>query len=349
MNEAAYVAAIAAGTPVGRDAWSTAAAVRAGINGFVEHPYVVDNVGEPMRVCPAPWLDMSVTGTERLNHLLVPCLDSIAETVTAGGLSNVGLALGLPEPRPGVANGIDTAIRATVSRRLPGVFSAIATFPNGHASGLMALDAARRSIQQGRFPACVVAGVDSYIDPVTLEWLETNEQLHGAGALNNAWGFVPGEGAGAVLLVNRDALDQLRLPPLCAVTAIGQAIEQNRIKTETICLGNGLTTAFREALAALPAGERITDIFCDMNGEPYRADEFAFAALRTKEWFVAASDLRSPADCWGDVAAASGPLFVALATAAGVKGYANGTWALLWASSEGGQRAAAVLQTSVVA
>ena len=80
-----------------------------------------------------------------------------------------------------------------------------------------------------------------------------------------------------------------------------------------------------------------------MNGEPYRADEFGFTALRTKEGFESASDFVAPADCWGDVGAAGGLLHLMLACAAAHKGYANGPLALVWASAEAGERAAALL------
>jgi 3-oxoacyl-[acyl-carrier-protein] synthase-1 len=115
-----------------------------------------------------------------------------------------------------------------------------------------------------------------------------------------------------------------------------------------VCVGQGLTQAFRGALPALPSGETVTDIYCDMNGEPYRADEYGFACLRTKEWFTAASDFVSPADCWGDVAAATGPLCIVLAAVASAKAYGNGNHSFVWASSEGGERAAALLALRTV-
>jgi len=80
-----------------------------------------------------------------------------------------------------------------------------------------------------------------------------------------------------------------------------------------------------------------------MNGEPYRADEFGFACVRTGEAFVSASDFNAPADCWGDVSAASGPLGLMLAVIAARKGYAKGRYGFVWASSEGGERAAALV------
>jgi len=81
-----------------------------------------------------------------------------------------------------------------------------------------------------------------------------------------------------------------------------------------------------------------------MNGEPYRADEFGFACVRTKEAFVSASNFIASADCWGDVSSASVPLALVQATIAAHKAYANGAYALIWASSEGGERGAALLE-----
>jgi len=80
-----------------------------------------------------------------------------------------------------------------------------------------------------------------------------------------------------------------------------------------------------------------------MNGEPYRADEFGFTALRTKEHFESLSDFQAPADCWGDVAAAGALLHLGLACVAAYKQYARGPYAFAWASAEMGERAAALL------
>lgn len=192
----------------------------------------------------------------------------------------------------------------------------------------------------------MVAGVDSYIEPLTLEWLEANDQLHSAGPLNNAWDFIPGA-AGAALLLMRESVAQAPgRQVLAVVLGTGTSKEPKCIKTETVCIGEGLTQSFRNALAALPAGTKVSDIYCDMNGEPYRADEFGFTALRTKESFESASDFIAPADCWGDVAVAGGPLHLMLASVAGVKGYNNGAFAFAWSSAEPGERAATLIATA---
>ena len=108
-------------------------------------------------------------------------------------------------------------------------------------------------------------------------------------------------------------------------------------------------TPISQIVAGLPSDAKVTDVFCDMNGEPYRADEFGFATLRTKEHFVAASDFVAPADCWGDVSAASVPLGLMLSTIAARKSYAHGPYAFLWASSESGERGAALLEQAPLA
>jgi len=343
--EPVYVVCLGASTPVGRCAWSSAAAVRAGITGFGQHPYMVDTAGEPMRVARAPWLDIGLTGADRFEALMLPAIDQALEPILARPQEdlNIAIALGLPAPRPGLPEELQKELTRRCARKYHGTFGAAASFAAGHAGGLIALDAATRKLAMGELDACVVAGVDSYIQPETLEWLEACDQLHGAGPLNNAWGFIPGEAAGSVLLMRGAAIRRLQLDPLAQVLGVGTGFEPRRIKTETVCIGEGLTETFRIALANLPDGARVTDVYCDMNGEPYRADEYGFTCLRTKEAFDTASDFIAPADCWGDVAAASGPLHVGLAIISGAKSYANGPYAFVWASSEGGERGAALL------
>ncbi len=348
MPERVVIVAMGACTPIGRDAWSSAAAVRAGISGFVQHPYMIDTAGEPVRAAIAPWIDIGLTGADRLEQLLFPAIDQALEPIASSRDTrfNVALALGLPSPRPGLPDDIQRQMMNRIKKRFTSKFRTAAAFAAGHAAGLMAVQAAAAKLGQGALDACVVAGVDSYIDPLTLEWLEECDQLHSAGPLNNAWGFIPGEAGAALLMVRESIAAAAQLKPLAIVLGTGTAAEPKRIKTKTVCIGEGLTQAFRAALDALPSGTKITDVYCDMNGEPYRSDEFGFTALRTKECFESASDFVAPADCWGDVAAAGGPLHLMLAAIAGSKGYANGGLAFAWASSELGERAATLIATA---
>jgi 3-oxoacyl-[acyl-carrier-protein] synthase-1 len=347
MNgDSIYVAALGASTPLGRDAWSSAAAVRAGLSAFTEHPYMIDSAGQPMRAAIAPWLDPDLGGAARFEALLLPAIHQVLEPIVdlLPPANRQAIAIGLPAPRPGRPDDLDRALSAAVTRRYGNLFADAALFPIGHAAGLVALESACLTLERGAHHACVVVGVDTYLEPETLEWIEECDQYHGAGPLNNAAGFVPGEAAGALLLMRGSIADRLGLPLLARVVGLGTAFESKRIKTETVCIGEGLTDAFRAALQGLPPAGKVTDIYCDMNGEPYRADEYGFTALRTREAFEHVSEFVAPADCWGDVSAAGGPLHIALAAIAATKGYASGPCALAWASSESGERAAALLE-----
>ena len=343
QRDPVVIVAMGARTPLGEDAWSSAAAVRAGIAGFCQHPYMIDTAGEPMRVAQVQSIDIGVSGVDRFEALLLPAIDQALEplaAVLAGQRLNMALALGLPPERPGQPGDLSRQLLKKLQTRFGAVFGSVAMFPNGHAAGLLALRAATAKLEQGALDACVVAGVDSYLEPETLEWLEACDQLHGAGPLNNAWGFIPGEAGAALLLMRESRALQHKLAPLVRVLGTGVAHETKRIKTETVCIGEGLTAAFREALSALPRGTLISDVYCDMNGEPYRADEYGFTALRTKEAFASPSDFVAPADCWGDVAAAGAVLHLQLACAASHKQYGNGLTAFAWASAEMGERVA---------
>jgi 3-oxoacyl-[acyl-carrier-protein] synthase-1 len=104
-----------------------------------------------------------------------------------------------------------------------------------------------------------------------------------------------------------------------------------------VCTGEGLIALFR-ALAGVPPVIKADHLYCDMNGEPYRADEFGFAIIRAGGLFRDPSAFTAPADCWGDVGAASGPLFLVLIDAATRKGYAPGQVLAAFTSSESGER-----------
>ena len=75
MGERIVIAGMGAATAVGRGAWESATAVRAGISGFTQHPYMIDTAGEPMRVALAPWLDIALQGVERFEALLMPAVE----------------------------------------------------------------------------------------------------------------------------------------------------------------------------------------------------------------------------------------------------------------------------------
>jgi 3-oxoacyl-[acyl-carrier-protein] synthase I len=341
----AHIVGLGASTALGRTIEATAAAARAGVCGFSEHPVMVDTVGEPMRVARAPWLEPELPGVERYWQLLYPAIDEAlaqARGAVSIGSTPVGLFLALPPDRPGRPEDLPSALCQRVWDRYGAAFDTAVTFEFGHAAGYVAVDAALRALASSR-DLCMVGGADSYLTAETLEWVEACDQLNGAGRLNNAWGFIPGEAAGSVLLASPRFVESGGLPADGELIGLGVAREANRIKTETVCIGEGMTRALRLALSSLPPNQHVTDVYCDLNGEPYRADEYGFAMLRTREQFRTASAFVAPAECWGDVGAAGAPLNAALGVIAQRKRYAKGSLALLCGSSETGERGAALI------
>jgi 3-oxoacyl-[acyl-carrier-protein] synthase-1 len=348
-SESVAVVGLGACTSVGRTAASSAAAVRAGIPGFGEHPFMIDTAGNKMIVARAPYLS-SEKGPDRVLALAEPAAREALAPLTAlrDRAATVAVTVGLPPARPGQpAMARTVAERLGVALRGTGLVGRVETLDVGHAAGMVALEAAWQALAAGKEEFRLVGGVDSYLEPETLEWLEACDQVHAAGPANNAWGFIPGEAAGFCLLASEPARARYNLSTRCRVLSAAVARETNLIKTETVCTGQGLTAAVRQVLAALPAGVKVDRMICDQNGEAYRADEFGFALVRTSERFAGGSNFVAPADCWGDVGAASGPLFVVLASAAAERAYAKGPHYLVWASSESGERGAALLQLDV--
>jgi 3-oxoacyl-[acyl-carrier-protein] synthase-1 len=329
-------------TPLGWDAWSSSAAVRAGISGMGFHAFMADAAGRPMQVAAFPWMAPEQPIARRIAEALVPSIDQVLRPLNGDGRP-VGLLVNLPVARPGLPEDLARQVGAALSERFGSRLGSVRFAALGHAGGLIAMRSASEWLAANPQSCCIVAGVDSYLEPDLLEWLEQTEQLHGAGERNNAWGFIPGEGAGALLLTRLQNAAALDLAPLGRVRSVGIGQEAQLIGTGSVCLGEGLTQAVRSIMPLLADSETFSDVYCDMNGEPYRADEYAFLVTRTRERFVSASDFVAPADCWGDVGAATGPLLVMLACAAGAKRYANGLTTLIWSSSTGGERAAMLL------
>ena len=342
-----HVAIIGVGarTPLGFTADASAAAVRGAISVIRQHPYFVDRAGEPMMTTRDAVLAIDLNATGRCLELARSALTQAVQPVIEHHLKvgAIPTIVGLPEERPGRSVDLERLLAGDLmaTARQLGLTLQVQTISEGHSAGLIALDAARKRIHSGEADLCLIGGVDSYIDGETLEWLDDNKQLM-SGVNRSA--FPPGEAAGFCLVASSSLLRRARLNPLASVLSVSTTLEKNRIKTKTICLGEGLTGAIRGACAALdPAKGRVEQTWCDLNGERYRSAEYTYALLRAQSLFVK-SNINHPADCWGDVGAASGPLFACLAVDSWARSYAKGPRALLWTSSENGYRAAAVLQ-----
>ena len=347
LADAVCVVGTGAATAVGACAAASAAAVRAGIAYAVDHPFMLDRECEPMVVASASYIDPELRGSARFEMLAaLAAHDALAGWAGPDGPAmRIRLLVALPEDRPGLPRGLAGNVERHLARSLGALSSieSVRCLARGHAGGAIVLEQARREIADDPSVVCLVGGVDSYLDADTLRWLENNEQLHGP---HFSWGFRPGEASGFCLLCSASRARQLGFAASVHLHPAGVAQEPVPIKQQGVCTGEGLTSAFNLALSGMGPPHRVTHTICDMNGEPYRADEYGFALLRTSEHFEDGAGFQTPAESWGDVGAASVPLFVMLAAEADKKGYAPGPASLLWASSEDGLRGACVVSSA---
>ena len=168
-----YLCAVGARTPLGLDSASSAAAVRGGISAFSLHSVFVDKTGSPMQLANDAMLAPHVSLGERLAQLLVGALEELTEQASwSCSAQPVPCWIGMAEPRPGVtAEVVQTCARAAAAA-LGTSKESIHRIHQGHASGLMAIQTVAQQISAGHVDLGIAAGVDSYHDADTLDWLD---------------------------------------------------------------------------------------------------------------------------------------------------------------------------------
>jgi 3-oxoacyl-[acyl-carrier-protein] synthase-1 len=330
-------------TPVGLRAPTSAAAVRAGICRHGLHPTLRDGAGAPLRFALDGRLPPELRGTPRAEALALTALRECLETLAPLGPLPLSLWMGLPEERPGWSRTDADLVMRTLGTELLACARPedVMSVPLGHAAGITALELALRELEAGNTRACVIGGVDTYLHPATIDWLDEARRL--ATARNHS-GFVPGEAAGFFTITTDVTARAWRLPELATIRGVATTTEPNALASGRPCTGEALTTAIARATSPLHLPhEKIATTYCDINGERRRNEEFLYVPLRLPAPFVDANRYESPADACGDIGAASGPLYTCLAVASSQRRYARGPHVLAWTSSDGGTRAALTL------
>lgn len=226
------------------------------------------------------------------------------------------------------------------------------TFRAGHAGTAMALVAALDELNKGA-PAVIVGAVDSYHHPEVLAWLDAECRLHALDAEN---GFVPGEGAGFLLLTPRLAKNTKGKDALARETREARAAREAREAREAPVLlrrvevgveetvlndeanvGKAMTGILRDLALSAP-GEKLAWSLTDVNGERHRVREWDLAAGRGA--FAGDAVHQRPADELGDLGAASGAVFAGLAIELARAGAAARGSVCVGLSSDGPERGA---------
>jgi 3-oxoacyl-[acyl-carrier-protein] synthase-1 len=324
-----FIVGVGAQTPVGRSALKAAAAVRCGISAYQEHDFMIDRYGEPFVVAPADWLPSSLPPHERMARFASDAIVEAVQSLQAiVGNEPTPLLLALPAARLPEGDSRQFVIRQIHESLGQGGLSVETLgMAEGNAIGVCAIQQAASRLRGQRCRLAIVAGVDSHLGAENLERIDHSGRLH---SVNNSWGFTPGEGSGAIVLTTGAVVNRFGVAPLARIAGVGVGEEAKLLGTKTVCIGEGLTEAFRGALST---EDKVAHGYCDLNGETYRADEFGFAVIRNREGFYDAGSFTAAAECWGDVGTATIPLQVSLATSAWARGYAKGSSVVCWSSS----------------
>lgn len=215
----------------------------------------------------------------------------------------------------------------------------------GNAGGAAVVAEAAQRIARGEVDRFIVGGMDARTDPVFLKAAARLFQLR---MIDNPAGLSPGEAAAFLMIERESDAMYSNYPALARLLGAWTATGAADIVAEDVAPnGATLSEVLRMALSELTTktGGVSPWILGDLNGTQRRAVEWANALVRLRATYsIMPSDAWFGAPSFGDVGAASGPVAVACAVRAFVRGYARSSVAIVSLSSESGGKGAIGLQ-----
>jgi 3-oxoacyl-[acyl-carrier-protein] synthase-1 len=214
-------------------------------------------------------------------------------------------------------------------------------FPDGNAAAFAALARSRELLAGGTVSACVIGGVDSFLNVPDLHRFGSAFRLKSDDV---AQGFIPGEAAAFVAVTAPEKAGDRRVLGQIRGLGLAREAEDTTVLSNGYPNGKGLEQALRAAIAdaGLPEAD-IAFRVSDVNGETYRGQENMLAMTRFYRTSRSIFPPLFPASCLGETGAATGALLLIVALTAMNKGYAPGRVAMCEAASDGGLRAGAVV------
>lgn len=304
MTPALHVEAAGMCCAVGHSLPTAAAAMGACVDHFRLSWFQTDK-GSPL-ACAMIW-GLEIWGPERMGALFASVLDECRAQVELNPAETALLLLVPDLNRPGA----DTDWPQDIYQHCTGdlhFHPASRICPWDRAGLGPALLHARTLLAGHTVERVLLAGVDSLLNAVTINALLRTERLLCAEVSD---GFIPGEGAGAVVL--RLATAESR--GLC-VRGVGTGYEAAHIlQDKEPNRAHGLVEAMRAAVKE--SGRPLTDIqfqMNDNNGNSYYSTESAIAMMRALEHHVRSFPYILPATYYGETGAAAGPLMLAYLT-----------------------------------
>lgn len=303
-------------TNLGLSLPTTTAALRAGLDRFQETAFN-DELNEPIIGAPVTPRITSYKNQERtggkthLSKLLTLAIDEC--------LIKANIPLPLPTSIPILFLGDDTrsnTLVETVTLCLSKVQELIQpddsnsriiqVFTQGEVSCVHALNAAKNYLIQGA-PFALIASADSWLNVSDIEDLLKQQRLLTS---QNTAGFIPGEGAAAILLTLQDIKQDT---PAIVLNGLGIGLEKAELFSDIPCYGIGMANAIKEALIQANIPIHAIDFrLSDLSGEEYFFEEAAYAWARLlRQSQPVGHQHITPATSVGNIGCAFGPLLIA--------------------------------------
>ena len=343
-----YIAGMGMITSIGGTALTTAVAVRARRKGMRESA-VINKNSKPMTMALVPDMALPLLNSKlnTVNHLkrytqliklATPALQEVMDSVPLKEPPPIFLAMpeSLPDCPPERQANFLEHLRIQSGANIDWPMNRL--IATGRAGGLQALDVVFKYFASTGKDVALVGGVDTYQSHFLLGVLDNQDRILAEDIMD---GFVPGEAAGFLMLVSERVVSKLPKKPLAAVYHPGLADEPGHRYSQEPYRGDGLANAFRLAIENAN-GQSIQTIYSSMNGEHFGAKELGVAQVRNNAAIAENVKIEHPADGFGDIGAACGPVLVALAALDLQKGWRQGP-ALVYGASEQQARSAVVV------
>lgn len=284
-------------------------------------------------------LDRPCFGLTKLTRMAALAIEEALQDLNKDQWRRLPLLLCVAEAeRPGRLEGLDDQLLKQIQNELGVSFAPeSAVVPHGRVGVAVALARARELMAKAKLPHVLIAATDGLLSWPTISHYEREDRLL---TESNSNGFMPGEGAGA-LLVGAGGGQSRQL--LC--TGVGFGREPAHIDSGEPLRADGLTQAIKASLE--DAGRELHDMdfrITDNSGEQYYFKEASLAVSRILRQRKDEFDIWHPAECTGEAGAVSGAAVIAAARDACLKSYAPGRNILTHWANDAGQRAAVALE-----
>ncbi len=206
----------------------------------------------------------------------------------------------------------------------------------GHTGVFEMIEAASKAMNEGKISSALVGGVQSSLFP---DWLSDLDREYRIKSRRNLDGYIPGEAAAFIWMEKIS-----RIPEKMPVTLTIDSQSWDEGIQSPLTPGSSLKNVVS---SLLNDHDDTPVIFCDLNGESKRMEEWGFVRTSLGERLENPVHLEHPADVLGDVGAATGTVLIITAMHHLQVVNPDRHTALIWTASDHGERRGLTLKKTM--